>query len=100
MSCKAQIRLPLILVGKVGFYVSLNIFTAFLIVRSQVEDRFYLIHFCLWSPHLKNATTTMHSSVCQAKMFDFLTAVKDTSLLIHCTESIPAFKYFPDISVS
>lgn len=60
----------------------------------------YPLHFCLWNSHLKNATTAKHScSVCQAKMFDFLIAVKDLSLLVHCTESIPAFEYFPDISV-
>lgn len=32
-------------------------------------------------------------------MIDFLYAVKDLSLLVHYTESIPAFEYFPDICV-
>lgn len=84
----------------IGFYVSVNISTAFLIIRWQVKVGSYLLHFCLWSSHLKNATTAKHSSVYQAKMIDFLYAVKDLSLLVHYTENIPAFEYFPDISVS
>lgn len=93
MSCKSSVQIASDSSRYDRILCKYNIFTAFLIIRSQVEDGSYLLHFCLWSSHLKNATTIKHSSICQAKMFDFLIAMKDLSLLVHCTESIPAFRY-------
>lgn len=73
--------------------------SASLIISSSIKALSYLPSFQPWHSHLSNVPVAVHSSVCQAKMFYFLIAVKGLSLLICCTQNIAIFNYFLDISV-